>query len=164
MKNLDEKIFELLKKSSKPLSIGEIQKCVSSTSRLEVTRTLQTLDNQGLVYRKLIDGKPYYSIKHIDGDGHNPNKKNINDMQIEVNKILNDIVDLDLENNNEMIKEDKIDLKSIKLEYSNKQVFENEKYSLEIPDNFKIIKEEGRDFVAYLENPNHRDKGWDMGG
>ena len=26
MKNLDEKIFELLKKSSKPLSIGEIQK------------------------------------------------------------------------------------------------------------------------------------------
>lgn len=164
MKNLDEKIFELLKKSSKPLSIGEIQKCVSSTSRLEVTRTLQTLDNQGLVYRKLIDGKPYYSIKHTDGDGHNPNKKNINDMQIEVNKILNDIVDLDLENNNEMIKEDKIDLKSIKLEYSNKQVFENEKYSLEIPDNFKIIKEEGRDFVAYLENPNHRDKGWDMGG
>ena len=139
MKNLDEKIFELLKKSSKPLSIGEIQKCVSSTSRLEVTRTLQTLDNQGLVYRKLIDGKPYYSIKHTDGDGHNPNKKNINDMQIEVNKILNDIVDLDLENNNEMIKEDKIDLKSIKLEYSNKQVFENEKYSLEIPDNFKII-------------------------
>lgn len=49
----------------------------------------------------------------------------------------------------------------IKLSYTKKQYQETDKYRIEIPDNFKTVKEEGRDFVAYLPNPDRDAEGYE---
>ena len=164
MKDLDEKIYELLEKTEKSLSVNEIMESITDSSKQEITRKLSEMKRQGIVYQKITQGKTYYSINSKDGEGRNASQENINN----INKIFSAfgnkqaIDDFETFNNiNSNIledvgllnkeKKDFIDFDINDLKYNKKISFENKMYKMEIPDSFKYLQEEeDRDFVAYL--------------
>lgn len=160
--NLDEKIYELLKKENKPLLISYIQKELKVKNKRDVTIALQTLNSQGIIYRSLEKGKALYSINASDGEARNPIQANINNMQGMLFNSMNQEIGI-LNDFDTGIDEDEL-IEIPKLNYSKNNEYSNDSYTFKIPDDFKVEKEDGRDFVAYLENPKHKDNSYLEGG
>lgn len=172
MKDLDERIYELLESKKGSLSINEISESISDSTKQDITRKLLEMNRQGIVYKKIKEGKAYYSINSKDGEGRNASQENINN----INKVfaafgnkqaLNDMGvfnkienELGIDENSNILEDvevfnklkiDFIDFDLSKLEYKKNIFFENETYKMSIPDSFKYLpNEEDRDFIAYL--------------
>ena len=84
MKDLDERIYELLESKKGSLSINEISESISDSTKQDITRKLLEMNRQGIVYKKIKEGKAYYSINSKDGEGRNASQENINN----INKVF----------------------------------------------------------------------------
>lgn len=179
MKDLDEKIYELLEEKKKSLSVNEIMKTISDSSKQEITKKLAEMNRQGIVYRKIIEGKAFYSINSNDGEGRNASQEHINNLNKVFSAFGNKQTIDDLKNFNsinsniledvELLNKEKndfVDFNINNLKYNKKISFENEMYKIEIPDSFEYLQEEeDRDFVAYLPKKGDlKELPYDAGG
>lgn len=166
MSNLNEKIYDYLVEQNKELTIGEINSSESfkSISRREIAQTLQNMEKQHDVFRNLKNGKAYY---HVDGKSaviQNQVRESIDDLQKKLNG-YNNIKNTDAEDS--YIEEsfyEKIEAQNIKITFNEKKEIACDKYTMKIPDGFSIIKEDGRDFVAFLSKKGADDSEYNLGG
>ncbi len=160
MKNLDERVFDYLNDAGRPLTIGEIlkEKAFKDVSRQELSRILKQLQLGNEAFRKVIDGKAYYSTDPSYGEGKNPSQAFISGFTNKLNRALNSNTnqkDIELAHLlNAITPEDDPDLKTdsskLNLTYSQNKRTGGAKYSIAIPDDYVLIENEGdRDFVAY---------------
>ena len=172
MEELDEKIYKILETTKHSMPISEIVKEIKDVSKQEITKKITEMNRQGIVYRKVKEGKAYYSINPEDGEGRNASQENINNINrvfsaLGNKQALNDMgifnkIDESLGiNTNSNILEDVeimnkfkmgfVDFEPKNLEYNKNICFENDAYKMEIPDSFEYLPNvDGRDFVAYL--------------
>lgn len=161
-KNLDEKIYEFLKKENKPTLISEIQKRLKVKERRQVTQILQLLNSQGLIFRSIKEGKAYYSINETEGEGLNSIQENINLVKMASDTAYAGfLTNLNKQKNIPKISNAKT---NFNFTYKENKKYENKRYSILIPDQFEIIEEEDRDFVATLPNPEFKDLPYNFGG
>lgn len=166
MSDLNEMIFDYLKEQNKELSIGEINSTENfkNISRRELAQALQCMERQHDVFRNLKNGKAYY---HINGENtvvQNQVRESINDLQRKLNGCNN----VKNKESGEKYLEDsfyeKIEVKNINITFDEKKEVVCDKYTMKIPDGFKILEEEGRDFVAFLPKKDADDSEYNMGG
>ena len=163
---MTNKIYEFIKQTNTPISISEIQGYMNNVSRQEITKILQELNNQNLIYRSVIQGKAYYSINPSKVEGMNPVQNNIEKIKQQLTTNLTNNQELfdDEKNDSKIDTEIIMNLDEIKISKTTKK-YQNKKYSFLIPDNFVIEEEyDNRDFVAYLRNPKTPDEDWELGG
>ena len=173
MEELDEKIYKLLEKKKKSMSISEIAEEIESVSKIEISKKLSEMNRQGIVYRKLNEGKAYYSINPEDGEGRNASQENINNISrafssantlnnkekinkadevLGVNASSNLLEDVEIMNK---LKLDFANIDTKDFKYNKNIYFENDSYKMEIPDSFEYLQNiDDRDFVAYLPKEN----------
>ena len=72
-------LHDFLKAADKPMTIGEIhgQKPFELYSRRELANGLQTLTLANLAFRRVNQGKAYYSADPSQGSGMNPFQKSV---------------------------------------------------------------------------------------
>lgn len=161
MKDLDEKIYEMLEECNDSLTISEIASKFKNIEKKEITSKLQDMNRQGIVFRSLRDGKACYSINENQGEGRNASQENINNINrvlLSMNSKKKLTSGTDILGNVEILNKLKlgfINFDSTNLKYSKHCIYENENYRMEIPDNFVYLpNEDNRDFVAYLPKKN----------
>lgn len=161
MKDLDEKIYEMLEECNDSLTISEIASKFKNIEKKEITSKLQDMNRQGIVFRSFRDGKACYSINENQGEGRNASQENINNINralLSMNSKKKLTSDTDILGNVEILNKLKlgfINFDSTNLKYSKHCIYENENYKMEIPDNFVYLpNEDNRDFVAYLPKKN----------
>lgn len=164
MAYLVEKIYEYLKEQDKAMSIGEINssKGFTDISRRALAQELQQMERQNDLFRTLKEGKAYYSVTNESAVQQNRVRDGIKNLQVQLNKEANGMSE-------NVIFEESSDDKTLKpanisITYLENKEVSCEKYTMKIPDGFEIIEESGRDFVAYLPNPNMEGYDYNMGG
>ena len=72
-------LHDFLKAADKPMTIGEIhaEAPFASYSRRELANGLQTLTMANLAFRRVNQGKAYYSADPSQGSGMNPFQKSV---------------------------------------------------------------------------------------
>lgn len=171
MEELDGKISKLLEAKKQSMPISEITKEIKDASKQEITRKLSEMNRQGIIYRKIKEGKSYYSINPEDGEGRNAlqehinkiaflnseNKQDLNDFNktnesLGINTNSNGLEDVEIMN---IFKLGFVDLDPKNLEYNKNICFENDTYKMKIPDSFEYLPSvNDRDFIAYLPKKN----------
>jgi len=70
-------IYDFLKSAGKPMTIGEIhsQPDFADYSRRQIANGLQTLTLANMAFRRIHQGKAYYSADSCEGSGMNPCQK-----------------------------------------------------------------------------------------
>lgn len=187
MEELNEKIYKVLETKKHSISISEIVKEIQEASKLEITKKLSEMKRNGIVYRKIKEGKAYYSIDPLDGEGRNALQEQINNSiwrfsrvfstfenkQVNDMEVFNKSDESQEINANSNVSEDvnKFEIGFVgfdtkNLEYKKNICFENDTYKMGIPDSFEYLPgENNRDFVAYLPKENLSETlSYEMGG
>ena len=172
MSNYDEKIYDLLNEKKEPLTIGQINSLpeFSTLSRQELSAILKKLQKSGDLYRKVVDGKAYYSADPAEGEGLNPNQVFIQGTVNRLNNALNGGNDKQSQmiellkslsrNSSEEKAEPNIQVNTsvLNFTFNNRNTIETENYSIMIPDGFRVEKNiDDRDFVAWIPSEDHPD-------
>lgn len=157
MKDLDERIYEILEKRKRGMTINEIAVKLNNISKKAITSKLQEMNREGIVFRSIKEGKACYSINKSQGEGRNPTQENMNNIKRALNTISSDkkiagstnlLSDVELFNK---FKIGFIDFDIAELKYNKNCIYEDENYKMEIPDSFVYLPNDSdRDFVAYL--------------
>ena len=68
MNNFEEKLYNYIRLSAEPVGLGDICKSTEfgSAGRKNISSALISLGEQGILYRKITDGKAYYSTQQIE--------------------------------------------------------------------------------------------------
>lgn len=149
MIDLESKILKIVE-DKEEITITELVDNLN-LSKDVVNKQLEEMVNRNIINKKLIRGKNIYS-KNFN------KKKSIVESTLDSAKVLFN-VDSDCDNSNRLV-----DYKDLVISNKKKLLFRNNEYSFEIPDNFEVVEEEGRDFVAYLVNPKNSDEYYEYGG
>ena len=151
--SLTERLYKYLAERNCPVSIGEIcgEETFSSFTRREVARALQGLAAADDLFRSMKDGRAYYSVNSNEG-GKNAVQKNIDDLQ----KVLNGQgrVNSKIQENDPLKSENNQNkaVTEILISYMDRIIGISDSYTMQIPDGFKTLEGEDRDFAYYLPN------------
>ena len=91
MADIKEKIFNYLEKAGEAKTIGEILSAQEfrGVKRQELSKVLKELQAEEKAFRKVIDGKAYYSVDSDYGEGRNPSQQFIMGFNDRLNGRLN---------------------------------------------------------------------------
>ena len=159
-----EQVYEFLLSADRPMTIGEInaQPQFRGVERRELAMSLRALSDEDLAFRKLIDGKAYYSSDPAEGVSRNPTKQFISGVGNVLNRAaqraqnpeaasLGDLFDSLRALFGEIEEEEGAEVLAYPFTYDDGVVADCDEYSIAIPDGFRLeMGKDGRDFVAWL--------------
>ena len=158
MTTLQRKLLTFLKKQSKPISIGTIQKDTQfkTCDRRELSQALRALAAGRSVFKSLENGKPCYSTDPTSGEGPNGNQSFLLMMpgMVNMDVAYDDGIDFEEEESEESVSTDSSAsatkyYKGISITYNKEKKAKGDGYTFLVPDSFSIGEENGRDFVAW---------------
>lgn len=158
MTTLQRKLLTFLKKQSKPISIGTIQKDAQfkNCDRRELSQALRALAAGRSVFKSLENGKPCYSTDPASGEGPNGNQSFLLMMpgMVNMNVAYDDGIDFEEAEAEESVPTDSSTsttkyYKGISITYDKGKKAKGDGYTFLVPDSFSIGEEDGRDFVAW---------------
>ena len=173
----NEKLYDFLVSAGRPMTIGEIHKQPQfrNEDRRTISVALCSLAAENLVFRKLVDGKAYYSTDSNEGVSRNPAQLFISGVASNMNRALRDAQNPELANLGnllnslrelfgELVEDDAEDFEGSVdphvFTYQEGRVADCGYYTIAIPDGFELeMGKDGRDFVAWL--PDEDSKGCD---
>ena len=166
MKSLNERLYDYLSSLTEPKTIKEIKDSeeFKDVPRQEIGAALTQLQLEDIAYRKVVEGKAYYSADPKQGTSRNPMQLFISNMAGAMNKAMNPENPLEkLFGHQFDVEMEDVDLHAadiLNVTYEQNKKVVTDEYSILIPDEFVIEENvEERDFIAYLphkDNPDDR--------
>lgn len=159
-----QKVLEYLKQQSRPEALGDIAKALG-LDHAEAARHLQALSRENQAFRSVKDGHAYYSANPADGEGAIPTQAFIDGIQKGMQAALGgagvtaqtaqgggatDVL-LSLMNNASDQDAELPAESPVNWTYDGGLKFENERFSVPIPDGFRIVTCAERAFAAVPE-------------
>ena len=162
--NLKERVYDYLTTLTEPKSIKEINSHeeFKDVERRELASVLIQLQLEDIAFRKVVEGKAYYSADPKQGTSRNPMQLFIANMASAMNKSLNLANPLEQLFGHQMeVEMEEVDLHAadiLNVTYDQNTKIDTEEYSISIPDGFVVLEnEQERDFIAYLPHPENPD-------
>ena len=164
MKSLNERLYDYLSSLTEPKTIKEINDSeeFKDVPRQELGAALTQLQLEDIAYRKVVEGKAYYSADPKQGTSRNPMQLFISNMAGAMNKAMNPENPLEkLFGHQFDVEMEDVDLHAadiLNVTYDQNTKVDTEEYTISIPDGFVVLEnEQERDFIAYLPHPENPD-------
>lgn len=165
MSNMNERLYDYLTSLTEPKTIKEINDSeeFKNVSRRELGAALTQLQREDIAFRKVVEGKAYYSADPKQGTSRNPMQLFIGNIAGAMNRSLNPASPLEKFFDGSMdVEMEAVDTHSDEIftaSYNENVVVEAEEYSICIPDGFVLERNvDNRDFIAYLPHPTEPDE------